>query len=176
VVGGVEFLGATLWTDFELLSVPGRPLLMSAAQAKDRMQRRMIDYSLIRWRDGPEPAPERLLTPDDSAQVHHRSRTWLADRLAIPFDGPRVVVTHHLPSWRSVAPSFLRAASNAGFASDLDELFGPMAFWFTDTPIIRSDYRAGSTRIIANPRGYPDEGGGYENPHFQPALLVEVGR
>lgn len=175
VVGGVEFLGATLWTDFELLSVPGRPVRMSAAEAKDRMQRRMIDYSLIRWREGPEPATERLLTPDDSAAVHRRSRAWLADRLAIPFEGPRVVVTHHLPSWRSVAPSFLRAASNAGFASDLDELFGPMALWVHGHTHHSFDYRAGPTRIIANPRGYPMKAGGYENPLFQPALLVEVG-
>lgn len=175
VVDGVEFLGATLWTDFELFSVPGRPLLMSADEAKDRMQRRMIDYSLIRWRDGPDAELERLLTPDDSAAIHRRSRTWLGDRLAIPFDGPRVVVTHHLPSWRSVAPAYLRAASNAGFASDLDDLFGPMVLWVHGHTHHSFDYCAGATRIIANPRGYPMKSGGFENPLFQPALLVEVG-
>jgi hypothetical protein len=135
----------------------------------------MIDYSLIRWRDGAGPESERTLTPDDSAAIHRRSRAWLADRLAIPFDGPRVVVSHHLPSWRSVAPSFLRAASNAGFASDLDELFGPMALWVHGHTHHSFDYRAGATRIVANPRGYPMKSGGFENPHFQPALLVEVG-
>ena len=137
------------------------------------MQRRMIDYSLIRWRDGAGPA-ERTLTPDDTVRIHRDSRRWLADRLAQPFDGPRVVVTHHLPSWRSVAPPFLRAASNAAFASDLDGLFGPMSLWVHGHTHHSFDYRAGPTRVVANPRGYPMKSGDDENPRFDPALLVDI--
>jgi hypothetical protein len=175
VVDGVEFLGATLWTDFELFSRPGRPLRMTAEAAKALMQRRLIDYSLIRWQDPDEQAPERILTPDDTAALHRHSRLWLSDRLANPFDGPRVVVSHHLPSWHSVAPAFLSAATNAGFGSDLDELFGPMALWVHGHTHHSFDYRVGATRILANPRGYPMKSGGFENPLFQPALLVDVG-
>jgi hypothetical protein len=175
VVDGVEFLGATLWTDFELFAAPGRPLHLSADAAKALMQRRMIDYSLIRWEDEGEPALERILTPDDTVAIHRRSRAWLAGRLAVPPAGPRVVVTHHLPSWRSVAPAFLRAASNAGFASDLDGFFGSMSLWVHGHTHHSFDYRAGSTRIVANPRGYPMKSGGFENALFQPSLLIEVG-
>ena len=190
VVDGVQFLGATLWTDFELLSLPGRPVQLSAADAKALLQRRIIDYSLIRWRDSHEPgAPaasrgqdetgsvdeERIFRPDDSIALHVRSRDWLARQLAMPFDGPRVVVTHHLPSWQSVAPSFARAASNAACASDLDALFGPVTLWVHGHTHNSFDYRAGTTRIVANPRGYPMKDGGFENPRFDPALLVDVG-
>jgi 3',5'-cyclic AMP phosphodiesterase CpdA len=174
-IGGVEFLGATLWTDFELFSAPGRPLRMSADDAKALMQRRMVDYSLIRWRDAAQPGGERVLTPDDSAGLHRQSRAWLAGQLADPPGGPRVVVTHHLPSWRSVSPAFLRAASNAAFASDLDAFFGPMALWIHGHTHHSFDYMAGTTRVIANPRGYPMKSGGCENPLFEPALLVDVG-
>jgi 3',5'-cyclic AMP phosphodiesterase CpdA len=174
VIDGVKFMGATLWTDFELFTVPGRPHRMPAEAAKLLMQRRLIDYSLIRWQDERD-ALERILTPDDSAALHRGSRDWLADQLAAPFDGPRVVVTHHLPSWRSVAPAFIGAVSNAGFASDVDSLFGPAALWVHGHTHHSFDYRAGQTRVVANPRGYPMKEGGYENPLFEPALLIDVG-
>jgi hypothetical protein len=169
----VQFLGATLWTDFELLSAAGRPVRLSADDAKAQMQRRMIDYSLIRWQDG-ETLEERVFRPDDSIGLHRRSRGWLARELAQPFEGPRVVVSHHLPSWRSVAPPFARAPSNAAFASDLDHLFGPVALWVHGHTHHSFDYRAGNTRVVANPRGYPMKTGGFENPLFQAALLVDL--
>ena len=53
-IDGVQFLGATLWTDFRLFEVPGRPLQMSADEAKPLLQRRMVDFSLIRFRGGNE--------------------------------------------------------------------------------------------------------------------------
>jgi predicted phosphodiesterase len=177
IIDGVQFLGATLWTDFELFSSAGRPLQIDATTAKAMMQRRMLDYSLIRWRrddDCADTLTERTLTPDDTVLLHLQSRRWLADSLARPFDGPRIVVTHHLPSWRSVAPAFVRAASNAAFASDLEGFFGPMSLWVHGHTHHSFDYRAGTTRIVANPRGYPMKSGAVENPHFDPALLVEI--
>lgn len=33
-------------------------------------------------------------------------------------------------------------------------------------------YSVGSTRVACNPRGYPLAGGGYENPAFDPGLLL----
>lgn len=177
VIDGVQFLGATLWTDFELFAAAGRPLQMGAEAAKAMMQRRMIDYSVIRWRKSGRGvrAAERTLAPDDTVRIHRASRRWLADRLAQSFPGTRVVVTHHLPSWRSVAPSFLRAASNAAFASDLDDLFEPVSLWVHGHTHHSFDYRAGTTRVVANPRGYPMQSGSDENPRFDPALVIEVG-
>jgi predicted phosphodiesterase len=173
VIDGVQFLGATLWTDYELFTTPGRPLQLSSDEVKPLMQRRMIDYSLIRWCDDDDDV-ERILRPDDTILLHRRSRAWLTDQLATPFDGPRVVVSHHLPSWRSVAPDFLRAPSNAAFASDLDTLFDPVAVWIHGHTHNSFDYRVGSTRVVANPRGYPMKAGGFENPRFEPALLAAV--
>lgn len=178
VLDGVQFIGATMWTDYELFTVPSRPLQLAPAAAMALMQRRLMDYALIRWRPERETdAPdERLLTPADTVALHRRSRAWLARELDRPFDGPRVVVTHHLPSWRSVAPRFLQAPSNAAFASDLDELFGPVALWVHGHTHHSFDYRAGGTRIVANPRGYPLKDGGFENPGFTPDLLVAPDR
>ncbi|MEO6269823.1 MAG: metallophosphoesterase [Lautropia sp.] len=189
VVDGVQFLGATLWTDFEVFARAGRPLQIDGHTAKEMMQLRMLDYAVIRWEatrellgsehdaGGPSPATgpvERVLTPDDTARLHQRSRSWLADRLGESFDGPRVVVTHHLPSWRSVAPAFLHAVSNAAFASDLDALFDPVSLWVHGHTHHSLDYRAGTTRVVANPRGYALKSGADENPRFDPALVVDI--
>lgn len=174
VIDGVQFLGATLWSDFRLFEVAGRPLQMTADEAKPLLQRRMIDFSLIRIRDGRHAHPERIFSPDDSIAIHRGSRAWLCRQLAEPFDGPRVVVTHHLPSWRSVAPAFLRAASNASFASDLEGLFPPVTLWVHGHTHHSFDYRVGATRIVANPRGYLMKDGGFENPSFEPALQVDI--
>lgn len=167
VIDGVRFLGATLWTDFELYARPGRPLTMAAADAKDRMQRRMIDFAAIRWEG-------RLLEPDDTVALHRRTRDWLAAELAVPHDGPTVVVSHHLPSIDSVAPAFVRAVSNPAFASDCDHLFGAMDLWVHGHTHHSFDYRRGRTRIVANPRGYPRRDGSLENPAFDPARIVEL--
>ena len=181
VCDGVQFLGATLWTDYALFTVASRPVQMHPTTAMAMMQRRMLDYSHIRWRDdggGGDDAMavgERLLTPSDTVAIHRSSRAWLAGELARPFAGPRVVVTHHLPSWRSVAPRFLRAPSNAAFASDLDALFDPVTLWIHGHTHHSFDYQAGRTRIVANPRGYLLKDGGFENPAFQPGLVVELG-
>ena len=180
VCDGVQFLGATLWTDYALFTVPSRPLRMHPDAAMAMMQRRLLDYARIRWPAGAdevegEGVGERLLVPSDTVAIHQASRAWLAGELARPFPGPRVVVTHHLPSWRSVAPRFLRAPSNAAFASDLDALFDPVTLWIHGHTHHSFDYRAGRTRIVANPRGYPMEDGGFENPGFRPGLIVDLG-
>ena len=174
VIDGVRFLGATLWTDFELFTVPGRPLAMDATAAMAVMQRRMVDFRLIRWRDG-GPGPERPLEPADTAMLHHATRSWLDDALAQPFDGPTVVVSHHLPSFRSVAPAFLRAASNAAFASDVDHLVARADLWIHGHTHHSFDYRLGPARVVANPRGYPMRDGSLENPVFDGGRLVVIG-
>ncbi|MGE0311776.1 MAG: metallophosphoesterase [Lautropia sp.] len=167
VLDGVRFLGATLWTDFALYARPGRPLSMDAQTAREVLGRRMVDFSAIRWE-------ARTLDPADSVALHLQTRRWLEASLARPHDGPTVVVTHHLPTIHSVAPAFVTAVSNAAFASDLDDLFGPVSLWIHGHTHHSFDYRRGSTRIVANPRGYPMRDGRLENPAFDPGLVVEV--
>ncbi len=59
VLGGVRFLGATLWTDFMLEGQGMQHLLYDAAADL------MLDYRLI-WADA-----GRLLTPDDTRATLH---------------------------------------------------------------------------------------------------------
>ena len=160
VLGDVRVLGATLWTDF---------LLFGDAERRSSMEeagRRMNDFETIRM-DG------RAFAPEDSIALHQASRTWLAERVAEPFDGTTVVVTHHLPSARSVPERFAASRLSAAFASDLESLMNGrhVALWVHGHTHVARDYRLNGTRVICNPRGYPRERAW---TGFQPDLVVDV--
>lgn len=159
VVGGVRFLGCTLWTDFELFG--------NRLEAFDAAQAVMNDYRQIRV----EPEFRRL-RPVDVMAMHHHSLRWLTERLDAPFAGPTVIVTHAAPGLRSVAPKHRGDLVTAAFASDLERLLdGRAPLWIHGHTHFCCDYTVGGTRVVSNQRGYPGEDTG----PFDPAFVVEVG-
>lgn len=175
MVGDVEFLGCTLWTDYRLYERAGRPRAMPAQEAMASAHRTMLDYRRIACLQGDDSSHARLFTPQDSIALHSQARAWLESALAAPRPArARVVVTHHLPSWHSVSPAFAAAASNPAFASDLDGLPGCADLWIHGHTHSSHDYFAAGCRVLCNPRGYPMRAGGFENPRFNPARIVQV--
>jgi len=86
-----------------------------------------------------------------------------------------VVVSHHMPSERSVAPRFRDELANSGFTSRLDSMMGRSALWIHGHTHDSFDYELNGTRVVCNPRGYcRRDGNGCENPDFDPGLIVEV--
>jgi len=158
-INGYTFLGCTLWTDFQLTSAPA-----AAMQAADGI---MTAYSIIRF------APEnRLLRARDTAQLHAESVAWLRRALAT-CDRPRtIIVTHHAPSSRSEPPYCANSPLNPVFASKLDSLVeqSGVPLWIHGHTHYNVDYVIGSTRVLTNQRGYPDQ----ICKGFDPALVVEV--
>jgi predicted phosphodiesterase len=159
----VQFAGATLWTDFALLGAPAEHALV-AAQG-------MNDYIEI-MEDGPDGIDH--LTPEQTFIRHRKSRTFLVGALTQPHHGKLVVVTHHLPSIRSVPARFRADPISAAFASNCDDLLALGAdLWVHGHTHDSHDYLAGRTRVICNPRGYM-QGGRPENRQFDPGFVVEI--
>lgn len=161
ILEGVRFLGCTLWTDFELCG--SEQIETSMWIAGERMN----DYRHIR------KSPEyRRLTPFDTRRLHRSSRAWLAERLATPFNGATVVVTHHSPSVKSSNPMYHKDPLTAAFASDLEAFIEAQrpALWIHGHTHYCADYQLGATRVVTNTRGYPGEG----ISRFVPDLCVEV--
>ncbi len=158
-IGEVIFLGATLWTDFRLMSDP----IVAGAVA----QAGMNDFRRIRLL----PNYQRFL-PKDARALHAQSLEWLAQQMENAGGRKIVVVTHHAPSPQSIPPRFDRDPLNAAFTSKLDGFITGCspALWIHGHIHYRSDYMIGATRIIANPRGYPSE------PHtgFDPKFAIEI--
>ena len=77
--------------------------------------------------------------------------------LALPFNGPTVVVTHTAPSSRSIATRYEGSALNGSFVNNLDYMFeGDWAptLWIHGHVHQAFDYRVNRTRVVCNPFGY----------------------
>lgn len=153
IIGANRFVGGTGWTDFRLGS-HSWVHAASTASARDGMQ----DYRRIRT----GPTSKRRLRPSDVRQMHRHTRSFIEKTLAQPHNaGATVVVTHHAPHPQSLANTDddLRWC----YASDLTDLIvqGQPDLWVHGHIHRRADYRVGSTRIIANPRGHIEEQTGF---------------
>jgi Icc-related predicted phosphoesterase len=160
VLNGVQFLGSTLWTDFKLHGEG------EAWFARQRAKRLIEDFTSIR--NG-----GRRFTPEDSAELHEASKTWLLSELKRRFDGKTVVVTHHLPARSSVAKQYANDPLNPAFASRLEdaiEKYRP-ELWIHGHTHVPCDYEIFDTRVVCNPRGYPGEG---QRRNFNAALVIVV--
>lgn len=156
VLGGVRFLGCTLWSDFELYGPPGRTV------AIESLRRVAPDLRVIAFGD-------RRFTTEDWLALHRVHRAWLEERLAPAHAGPTVVVTHFLPHPGGIAPRFATHPLNPAFASDLGPLVARAALWIHGHTHAASEYVVGGTRVVCNPRGYPGEPTG-----FRPDLVVTL--
>jgi predicted phosphodiesterase len=156
VVQDMRFLGCTLWTDYSLAPGPGRVAAIEDAR------RHNPDYLAIRY-------GERPMAPEDAITLHRAHRAWLEARLAEPFPGETVVITHFAPHPGSIAPAYSGHPANPGFIVDLEPLMGRAALWIHGHTHTFFDYSVRGTRIVCNPRGYPGEPTG-----FRPDLAVEV--
>jgi len=165
-IGGVRFLGATLWSDF-LLDGDGAGRDAAVREALARMH----DFRRI-FVDEEQLA---LFTPLDAAALFRRAARWLQERLQEPWPGPTVVITHHAPSALSVDPRFAGSPLNACFASHLDHLVGDgkAALWIHGHMHHSIDYHLRGTRVVCNPRGYVTDGRA-ENPRFDIDFSVEI--
>jgi predicted phosphodiesterase len=170
VLNGVRFLGATLWTDFEL---PG--LGIDPATAMAAVQEALLDYRHIRTASGP-------LLAADTLRDHRVARAWLERELQVPHAGPTVVVTHHAPHPLSVHPRYAGDPVNAGFVSDLTPLLEQADLWLHGHVHDSFDYRVGRARVVCNPAGYIRNVGQVrdgapvqlENAAFDPRLVIEL--
>lgn len=183
VLHGVRFLGATLWTDFALAIETEAGPVSDVPRSMDAARWKMNDYKSIRVAENVSRSgyPDRVkrrkrrLTPEDTAALHLAQRQWLADKLAEPFEGPTVVVTHHAPHRGSLHQKFASHWLSAAYVNQLPASFFdvPIA-WIHGHTHESVDYRVGNTRVVCNPRGYASVFEPELNPAFNPGLVIEV--
>jgi Icc-related predicted phosphoesterase len=146
----IRFLGAALWTDFELRGADKREGDMAYAAGA------INDFRLIKYRG-------RTMTPQNTVEFHRGARAWLGEKLEQKHDGPTVVTTHHSPSELSEQPRYAGGPLTAAFHSNLNgmiERFQP-DLWVHGHSYHSVDYQIGRTRVFSNQRGYPREKCGF---------------
>lgn len=162
VIGGVRFLGGTLWTDFNFFGSDARAHAMAHTQARN------VDFSSIHV----DAKMKKFFTPSDARERHLAMRRFLEDSFARAHDGPTVVVSHHVPSRQSIAPEWKQDPGTPAYVTKLDaeiERWRP-ALWVHGHVHDSWDYRIGETRVLCNPLGMRNE----NRVRFDPRLVVEV--
>jgi Icc-related predicted phosphoesterase len=142
---GCRFLGCTLWFRQDVFAF--------------RYEDHMADFDVIR---------------DFNPWVYYQnaeSIRFLESRME-PGD---IVVTHHMPSVRSVAPQFRESGMNIFFVCAMDRVIEEHkpALWVCGHTHTAHSYLAGSTdatQVVCNPLGYPREG----ESMFKDKLVVDV--
>jgi Icc-related predicted phosphoesterase len=142
-IGGIRFVGATLWFP----DTPDEILYRGS----------LNDFRLI---------------ADFVPWVHDTHVKHLAFLKTNVRPGD-VVITHHLPHPRSIAPQYAGSSLNRFFvAEDAAELVerASAKLWIHGHTHAPCDYVIGKTRVVCNPRGYPGE----SSDSFDLGLVIEV--
>ena len=160
IIDGVRFLGATLWSDFNLFGKQEKSMLEARAT--------MNDFRMIR----PEDERRKFIKAEDFLEAHNKSMQFLEQALKTS-DLPTVVMSHNAPSNRSSEARYKDSALAPAFASNLESFIEQHQpkLWIHGHMHNSSDYMIAETRVICNPRGYE----GHElNESFKTDLVVEI--
>lgn len=127
---GVKFAGCTLWFKDDPMGI--------------FYENGMNDFRLIQ---GLKP------------WVYHRnqqSQEFLKDLRDVD-----VVITHHMPTYFSVAEEYEDNPLNRYFLCAMDDVILDLQpkLWVHGHTHIPCDYHLGNTRVLCNPKGYPEERG-----------------
>ena len=163
----VRVIGTTWWTDYALFGTDRREASMEACSHV------MMDHRLIEM----AAADGRLrhFSPADALCRHVAATDWLTARLAEPFDGKTVVVTHHGPDLGSLDPRFSHDLVSAGFLSRRPDLVAQTDLWIHGHTHTSFNYGIGDSRVVCNPRGYVSlRTGQLENERFDWCCAIEV--
>lgn len=156
-ISGVVFVGGTLWSDFN----DGDPLTKMHVQSVMNDFRKITD----------DTSSYRRITPTTMELRHSHTRDYIREVSGM-FDKV-VAVTHHSPSFRSVAPKFKnQALTNGAYHSDLSDLIldrESIKLWIHGHTHDAVDYEIGQCRVVCNPKGYPGE-----NDEFNNSFTMEI--
>lgn len=138
-IGEWILYGGPLWTNMGNRN----PFVMMQAEQY------MNDYRTITHASG-DPA-----TAEDTVLEHEQTVRGLTAWLDEPTHKRRCVITHHAPSYASIADRFKdNPEMNSAYASNLDYLVEEVDVWVHGHTHDFFDYTLGKCRVVCNPHGY----------------------
>jgi len=172
----VKFLGTTLWTDFNKFSLKD---VNSEWQTHN-------DYKQIsskEWWGKTDNRNEALklmkpisgfhfeadfFSPTVAYLLHQKSVQWLWKKLAEPYKGKTVIISHHIPSHQGFSIKYGKYKDYSR-CSDLDILIktNSIDLWLHGHSHESLDYKIGNTRIISNTNSVISN-------NFNPDLLIKI--
>lgn len=148
--GNVALWGSTFWTDCR----GAHPEVMWD------VQRGMNDYHNTLYSEPRAPDYRKVkLLAEDTVSENKYARAQLLEFMTMAEERGvfPVVVTHHAPTWESVASEYRRNSLSYAYANTgLEEfmLDFPDSAWIHGHMHDDFDYMVGKCRVLCNPRGY----------------------
>ena len=140
-IGGRRIIRATMWSDLQLKN---HEVLSDQA-----VERAIADFSVIHG-----------FTAADMRAIHRRELEFVESELQKQSNDNTVVITHFVPSQDCVHPRWAGLVLNPYFTNDHDFLMDtykyPLHVFGHTHDRFDQDHDSG-TRLIGNPRGYPNE-------------------
>lgn len=128
------------------------------------------------FRDNPKNTFFEYMLNDFNLIKDYKEWVYEENRLSINFlanniTKDSIVVTHHLPCFKSVPHKYKNSTLKRFFLCDLTELILDVQpkLWVHGHTHSHCDYKVGNTRIICNPLGYPTE-----NTRYIHNMIVEI--
>lgn len=178
-IGDVTFVGATMWTDFDLFGDPRRAVAVAADRMNDFRKIRTAKY-LERFR------------PLHALARHRQSRAFFETEMRKERPGPLVAISHHAPHpGRAIELSDPPTSDEilmAAYRSDLTSLMSPAPddgrgalrpadLWIFGHTHESEDTVIGHTRVVSNAKGYGPwlpKHRRWDNPKFDPNFVIEI--
>ena len=155
-INGVDFYGGTMFTDFDLYGWVGA-LECTKIAREGVADFRHIKKNGLRW------------TTMDHTDQHELFLKGLQPFLKEKHE-KRVVISHFMPTEQLTHPKWLGSDLNPFFTTNMEKHMGWDGLWLCGHGHDSNDIKAGDTRVVLNPRGYPKE-----NVYgFKPDLILEI--
>ena len=167
-----RFLIATLWTDYALNGDVEVAMRVAASGMNDHQLISMPSaWTAEAAAEDRAAAPRRAVSPTVLKQIHRDHLGWIEGRLAEPFAGRTVVITHHAP--HPEAQGELDHVSPA-FGSDLTDVILRHApdLWLFGHTHRRLSARVGHTVVRNVSIGYPSEHREHASADFLKGCVV----
>ena len=153
-INDINFIGSTLWTDFNLHQ---KPDVFGAL-----VENTFIDFKNIQ-------SNKKRLKSKQWRERHAASEEFI-ERMLDTFESKNcVVVTHHAPHEKSIYQKYQTDPRNPCFISHKPELVEKANLWIHGHVHNNFDYNVKNCRVICNPYGYD-----HENQDFKENLVIEI--
>lgn len=157
---GVNFIGATAWTDYGYGGA-GQPHNMFRAHEL------LNDHKRIKWN---EHGIYRKLLARDCLAMNGEAKQFIFKALENHEGETNVVITHHAPTALSIHPRFAAAEDNFCYVNTWgnDIAYSSARLWVHGHMHDPADYMVGDCRVVCNPMDYP------EKARDRGPLIIEV--
>lgn len=157
-----HFLDNETWTH-DNLTFAGSPLWFPYAESNKKYHHSFSDFVFIK--------PVHKTAYDWIYAEHEKSRAFLAEASKTA----DVFITHHIPSYKAVAPRWVGSELNPFFVGDVTDIIESIerpTTWLFGHSHDPGKFKIGKANLVINPKGYPDE---KRATGFVEKLILEIG-